>query len=156
MARLKLDLRRVLRAIAVRIQDANADRLLQERGVHDEELVPKRVQANEPVGRRRVRILGVRVKLADLAGKLGVRTGELLKDLTRRGNIKLGRLSFRIVPSAETRLRWVVFNKGRGEKQPPRPVGGITAEEMEKVSAEIASTAREQLVLALRAREKSS
>jgi hypothetical protein len=157
MARLKIDLRPILRALAARIQDENQDRLLQARGVRDEELAPKREGPSEPKTRKRVRILGVRVKLQDLSGKLGVRTGELLKDLVRRGNVKLGRLSFRIVPSsAELVLRWTVFNKGRGDKQPARPVSGITAQALQQASAEVARSAREQLVIALRAREKTS
>src|SRR6202043_608589 len=61
MARLKLDLRPVLRLIASRIQDENQDRLLSEQGVNNEELDPRkeREAALDP-GRKRVRILGVR------------------------------------------------------------------------------------------------
>ena len=155
MARLRLDLRPALRALAAKIQDENADRLLRGQGVREEELAPPKEPPQAPTGRKRVRVLGVRVAAKELV-RLGVKTGEMLKDLTRRGNIKLGRLSFKIVPSAKTRLRWVVFNKGREEKQPPRPVGGITAQALETAKAEIARTAREQLVLAMRAREKTS
>src|SRR5207244_3157904 len=90
MARLRLDLRPILRAIAARIQDENQGRLLQGRGVRDEELAPKKEGPSEAATtRKRVRLLGVRVKLRELSGKLGVKTGELLKDLVRRGNIKL-------------------------------------------------------------------
>lgn len=155
MARLKLDLRPALRAIATRVQDENQDRLLQARGVRDDELAAKKGRASESTSRKRVRILGVRAKVAELAGKLGVKSGALLKDLVRRGNIKLGRTSFRIVPSADVLLRWVVFNKGRGDKQPARRVSGITAQALEDASKEVARTAREQLVAALQAREKS-
>lgn len=154
MARLKLDLRAALRAVAAKVQDENADRLLQGQGVRDEELPPAK-EPPEPKGRGRVRVLGVRVALKELV-RLGVRTGEMLKDLTRRGNIKVGRLSFRIVPKPTTRLHWCVFNKGREGKQPPRPVGGITAQTMEVASASLARAMREQLVIALRAREKTA
>jgi len=156
MARLKLDLRPVLRLIASRIQDENQDRLLSEQGVRDEELEPRkeRASAQDP-GRKRVRILGVRIKLKSLSEKLGVQTGALLKDLVRRGNIKLGRLGFKIVPSADVRIRWIVFNKGREGKQPPRPVGGATAQTLESAAEEVARAAREQLVQALNDREKT-
>jgi hypothetical protein len=127
---------------------------LRGQGVRDEELAPAKAPP-QPTGRGRVRVLGVRVAVKELV-RLGVRTGEMLKDLTRRGNVKVGRLSFKIVPQAKTRLRWCVFNKGRDEKQPARPVGGITAQTMEVASAEVARMAREQFVLALRAREKTS
>jgi hypothetical protein len=155
MAKLQIDLRPVLRAIAARIQDENQDRLLQARGVRDEELAPKKEAASTSSTRKRVRILGVRVKLAQLSDKLGVKTGDLLKDLVRRGNIKVGRTSFRIVPSAELLVRWVVFNKGRAEKkQPPRPAGGITAQALDDdAAALVARAARDQLVAALKDRE---
>ena len=153
MARLKLDLRPVFRAIAAKLQDENADRLLRSQGVRDEELVPKKAPPERVTGRKRIRVFGVRVALKELT-RLGVKTGEMLKDLTRRGNIKVGRLGFKIKPSPETRIRWVVFNKGREERQPPRPVGGATARALVMAANELARATREQLVMALRDREK--
>ncbi len=153
MARLRLDLRPVFRAIAARLQDENADRLLRSQGVRDEELAPNKTPPESVTGRKRVRVFGVRVALKELA-RLGVKTGEMLRDLTRRGNIKVGRLGFKIKPSAATRVRWVVFNKGREERQPARPVGGATAQALVMAANEVARATREQLVLALRDRER--
>ena len=155
MARLRLDLRPVLRAIAARLQDENADRLLRGQGVRDEELAPKKTPPEPVTGRRRIRVFGIRVALKELT-RLGVQTGEMLKDLTRRGNIKVGRLGVKIKPSPATRVRWVVFNKGREELQPPRPVGGATAQALATASTEIARVTREQLVIALSDRPKVS
>ena len=153
MARLRLDLRPVLRAIAARLQDENADRLLRSVGVRDEELAPQKAPPEAVTGRKRIRVFGVRVALKELT-RLGVKTGEMLKDLTRRGNVKVGRLGFKIKPSPETRIRWVVFNKGREDRQPARPVGGASAQALVTASTELARAAREQLVIALRDRER--
>ncbi len=153
MAKLKLDLRPVLRALGARIQDENADRLLGGQDVRGNELEPAKELAEEAKGRKRIRVLGIRVAVRELV-RLGVKTGEMLKDLTRRGNVKVGRTSLKIVPSAKTRLRWIVFNKGREGKQPARPVGGIAAARLAEAAAEVARAAREQLVVALSNREK--
>src|SRR5205823_6228040 len=98
MAKLKLDLRPILRAIGAKIQDENAERLLQGEDVRGDELEVAKGPIEAAKGRKRVRVLGVRVAVKELV-RLGVRTGEMLKDLTRRGNVKVGRTSVKVVPS---------------------------------------------------------
>lgn len=153
MANLRLDLRKTLRAIATAAQDANLERLLTGLGVRGESLTPRALHAHAvSSGRRaRVRLLGVRVALSGLVGRLGVKSGAMLKDLSRRGNIKVGRTSFRVVPSPEVILRWRVFNAG-SRQQEARPVSGMSGEQLDKASAEIAREARDQFVAALRDR----
>jgi len=84
----------------------------------------------------------------------GVNTGAMLEDLTRRENIEADATGFRITPSPEQSVKWMVYNAGRTQHgvQPPRPVSGISQERLEETAAEIARDARDQLVRDLRER----
>lgn len=151
MPRLNLDFRKILRAIANKAQDANVERLLTGSTVSGGTVAAREQGARPTSSRARVRILGVRVKLAELVGKVGIATGAMLRDLTRRGNVKLGRLSFRIVPSAAQLLKWRVFNSGR-KGQEPRPVSGMSDALIREAKDGIAREGREQLVAHLNRR----
>lgn len=143
----KPDFRKTLRAIAVATQDANLDRLLSGRTVGGGTVLPRFDEREVVVkGRaRRVRLFGIRVSVKDLSGKVGVKTGAMLNDVTRRGNIKVGRVSFKIIPSPEMRARWFAFQAGT-KKQPPRPTSGMTDLQIELASAQIAFEGRNQFV----------
>jgi hypothetical protein len=154
VGKLKLDLRKTLRAIAVDVQDAIVSRLVSGSSVSGEELAPQKEREHaQAIGRRkRVRVLGVRIALAGLAGKVGIKTGELLKGLQRRSNIRIGRVSFKIVPPAEVLARWNVLNKGDA-RQVARPVGGITGEQLDRAAEELTIAARDQFAASLRDRD---
>lgn len=143
----RLDFRRTLRAIAARLQDANLVRLLAGSEVGGSSValrVPE--QGERPgVGRKRIRLNGTRHKLADLVGRAGVRTGEMLKDTVRRANIKLGRAGFKVIPSGNVKRRWWAFNAGT-EHQVKRPISGITDADHKAAAEEIAAAGREQFV----------
>jgi hypothetical protein len=146
----KLDFRKLLRAIATAIQDENVQRLLAGVGVQGEELEPLKTEHGQITSRRRIRVFGARVSIRDLH-RLGVKSGDLLKDLTRRSNIKIGRTSFKIIPSAENLLKWRVFIAGRvhagaGGDQPARPAGGVSADRLERATRDLTVAARNQLV----------
>src|SRR4051794_27072106 len=120
MAKFRLDLRPVLRAIATEIQDENVRRLLGGQGVAGETLAPEK-QPPAATGKKRVRVLGVRRSLAELAAVVGIRSGAMLRDLGRRANQKIGRVGFKITPSADVRLRFFAFVNG-DKHQVSRPV----------------------------------
>lgn len=142
----KIDLRKTLRAIATAIQDANLDRLLTGTTVTGGSVAPRAVEPQAATGRaRRARIFGIRVSLRELAGKVGVKTGAMLRDVTRRANQKIGRAGFKIIPSADVRMRWFAFQAGT-ERQVPRPTSGVDEATMESASAQIAADARAQFV----------
>jgi hypothetical protein len=84
----------------------------------------------------------------------GVSTGALLRDLTRRENIRVDAMSFTIAPSPEQAAKWTVYNTGRTQHgvQPARPVSGISTERHEEIAAEIARDARDQFVEDLKER----
>lgn len=152
---MKLDLRKTLRAIAAKVQDENLDRLLAGRQVSGGSVEPRAVEP-EPAGgrKKRVRILGIRVSLAELTVKVGVRSGDMLKDVTRRSNAKIGRVSFKIVPSPAVRQRWFAFNAGNS-RQPPRSISGLTDAQLAAAKDEVAVDARNQFVKALQRRPRS-
>lgn len=155
MAKLKPDFRKTLRAQAGKVQEDNLRRLLAGETVRGGAVAPRKAQAGRSKGRaRRVRILGLRVSVRELEGRVGVRTSEMLKDVTRKGNVKVGRVSFKIIPSSAQILKWRVFNAGRRGKKPQaaRPVSGISTERLEEARAEITRDARRQFVSALRGR----
>jgi hypothetical protein len=147
----KLDVRKTLRAIAIAIQDENAERLLAGIGVRGETLAPLSAEHGEIKSRKRVRVFGLRVQLRDLH-RLGIKSGDLFKDLTRRSNIKVGRTSFKIVPSGKNLLKWRVFISGRvsvgagGGDQPARPAGGVSAERLAKATYQLCVESRNQIV----------
>lgn len=149
---MKLDLRKTLRAIATRVQDENQHRLLTGQQVSGAAVVPRAVEPPSVSGRKkRVRILGIRLSLAEISLKVGVRSGEMLKDATRRSNMKIGRVSFKIIPSAAVRQRWFAFNAGT-RRQPPRSISGLTDAQLAAAKDEVAVDARNQFVKALQRR----
>lgn len=151
MARLRFDFRKLLRSIANRTQDENQARLLASQGVNGEGIAAR---ASEPVAaksRRRIRLgpEGTRVAVKDLQ-RVGIRSGAMLADLTRRGNVKLGRTSFRIVPSPAVRAKYWAFVKGRrGGDQPARPTGGMTDALLADAATQVAAVGRDQIVASL-------
>lgn len=153
MAKLKFDFRTTLREIANRIQDANQARLLGGQAIAGGPLAPDRVAAAPTKTRKRIRLDGIRVKLSELAGRVGVKTGDMLRDCVRRANVKLGRIAFRILPSQGLRLRWFVFNKGAQGRQVARAFSGIPGEVLDDAAAAIARQGRDQLVAAMNDRE---
>ena len=84
----------------------------------------------------------------------GVSTGALLKDITRRENIRVDATSFTIAPSPEQAAKWTVYNAGRAHHgvQPARPVSGISDERHEEIASEIARDARDQFMQDLKER----
>ena len=155
MAKVRFDFRKELRALAARVQDENLARLLTGQTVSGGAVAPHKVPA-EPVlkGRaKRVRLHGIRVSLRELAGRIGVRTGAMLKDITRRANAKIGRVSFKIVPSPEVRRRWFAFVAGT-KKQVARPVSGIDGPTLSDARDRIARSGRDQIVAAMQRRRR--
>ena len=154
----KLDLRKTLRAIGQAIQDENVDRLLQGLTVDGGTVAPRVTTVTTPKGRqKRVRINGIRISVGELQGKPGVRSGDMLKDAGRRANIKVGRVSVKIIPSPAMRARWFAFMKGVNSgdhKQVARPVSGITDARMAAARDELARAAREQFVKLANQRER--
>jgi len=149
----KIDLRKTLRAIAQRIQDANAQRLVSSEAVAGGALEPRRSIPQATTSRRRLRILGERRALAELAGAVGIATGDMLKDLVRRANIKLGRTGFKITPSSSEILKTRVFTAG-DRHQAARPFSGITREQLEQAAGELVQDLRSQVVEDMNDREK--
>lgn len=165
----KLDFRKTLRSIATRIQAANQARLLAGQGLDGAPLPPRVTLDSGSSSKKRIRIGGVKVKLAELAGSVGVATGALLKDLVRAGNVKLGRTSFKIIPSPEVFTRMVCFVGGAlnrklssserragvhkqpreqirgGLHQVARPFSGIPGEIIDQAAGELAADANEQM-----------
>lgn len=155
MARLRLDFRKVLRAIANRTQDENQARLLESQGVNGEAISPRAVEPVVGKSRRRIRLgpEGTRVAVKDLQ-RVGIRSGAMLADLTRRSTIRLGRTSFRIVPSPAVRSRYWAWVKGR-EGQPARPTGGMTDALLADAATQVATVGRDQVVAALQKRGRA-
>jgi hypothetical protein len=152
MPKFRVDLRKPLRAIATQVQEANVARLLGGQSVSGGDLAAAKVEpSGGKPGRRRIRVFGVRHSLADLAGRVGVKSGEMLKDLARRGNQKIKRTGFKIVPSASVWTRFFVFNKGDRE-QAARPVSGMTGEQLDDAAARVSTEARDQFVRNLKDR----
>lgn len=154
MAKFRPDFRKILREIATRAQDENADRLLSGASVDGGSLAPRvdHVAASTKGRSKRIRLFGIRVRVRELTGHVGVKTGEMLRDLTKRSNIKIGRVSFKIVPSPGVRVRMYAFAKGveRGNHdQPARPFSGMTGALLEEARARIAQEARDQIAEAL-------
>jgi len=165
VARLRLDFRKLLREIANKAQDENLERLLSGRAVDGSDLAERKSPDQAPSKGRasRVRIFGVRVSLRELAGRLGVKTGAMLRDITRRANVKLSRTSFKIVPSPEVRTRWFAFVKGASRNlenanatsiQPARPVSGMTGDLIAEARDQVALEARAQFVNAVNQRRR--
>ena len=133
---MKLDFSKVLREQAEKIQDENVARLLAGQTVAGGGVAPRK---DEP------------------AGTPGVRTGELLRALSRRDNVRVGPLWLRVTVGRDQLVKWVVFNAGRTRRgtQPARPVSGISEARYAEVATEVARELKAQLVRALRARAKS-
>lgn len=111
-----------LLAIAYRSQDRNAERLVDGRTVDGESTAPKKG-----------------------GGRAGVASGELLADLTRRGNVVLDTHGFTVAPSPSVAARFFAFCRGR-KGQPARPVGGFDEETLARARDELAVAARDQVV----------
>ena len=157
MARLRLDFRKVLRAVANRTQDENQARLLASQGVNGEGIAPRAVEPVVGKSRRRIRLgpEGTRVAVKDLQ-RVGIRSGAMLADLTRRGNARIGRVSFKIVPSPAVRAKYWAFVKGRrGGDQPARPTGGMTDALLADAATQVATVGRDQVVASLQKRGRS-
>lgn len=151
MPKLKLDLRKELRAIAGAVQEDNARRLLEGSSLGGGSLAARKTQPHAVASKRRIRVLGERRAIAELAGNVGVASGDMLKDLTRRGNVKVGRVSFKIVPSASVLVRTRVFQSG-DKRQTARPFSGMTKARIEAAAQTIAESSRNQLVATLQAK----
>lgn len=149
------DFRKSLRAAGKTIQDDNADRLLKGESVTGEEIAPDVQKKPASGSRKRARVLGVRVPLAQLSSRPGVKSGGMLKDLTRRGNVKVGRTSVKVVPSPEEIVKTRVFNAGRRGKQVPRPFSGISAERLDEIADDVSRDGRDQLVAHLQKERES-
>lgn len=150
----KLDLRKTLRSIASQVQDDNLERLLRGLKVNGGSIAPRLLEAAATKGRAaRIRLNGVRVSLRDLVGAVGVKSGAMLRDVVRRGNIRMGRASFKIVPSREVLRRWFAFQAGT-DHQVSRPTSGVSAERMEESKAEVAAESRRQFVKSANSRQR--
>ena len=165
MSKLRLDFRKILREIGNRAQDENLERLLSGRTVRGEEVAQRAPDTSGQIkgSKRRVRIFGVKTSVRDLAGNVGVKTGDMLKDVARRSNVKVSRLSFHITPGESQRLKWFVFVRGstRSTKsganvstQPARPVSGMSGDLITESRAQIATAARDQFVAAANQRAR--
>lgn len=151
----KPDFRKVLRSIATAIQDANLERLLSGITVTGRSVAQRVDRAVRSTGRaKRVRLHGLRISVRELAGIVGVKTGDMLKDVTRRANQKIGRTGFKIIPSASVIRRWFAFQAGR-EGQVARPTSGIADSDLAAARDKIATNAREQFVQAANRRRRA-
>lgn len=152
----KPDFRKELRATGNAIQDDNARRLISGQTVSGGSVAPRKAAREKPTGRaRRVRVLGARLSTKDLQGSPGVDTGAMLRDMTKRGNVKVGRTSVKITPSPDQILKvrtFIAGNKKTG--QPPRPVSGIDDARMKTTTDTIAKSGRDQFVANLNKRRK--
>jgi hypothetical protein len=149
--KIKIDLRKALRAIARAFQAANADRLLSGSSVDGGSIADRKTPAAASSSRKRVRILGgVRVKLAELAGRVGIASGLMLKDLTRSSNARIGRTSFKIVPSPEVMRRFFAFTAG-SKHQTDRPISGVSDTELRDARDQVAEEGRAQIVAQINA-----
>lgn len=122
-----IDLADVWRRIAYGAQDRNAERLVEGRTVGGSATAPKKG-----------------------GGRAGVASGELLADLTRRGNVVLDTNGFTVAPSPSVAARFFAFCRGR-KGQPARPVGGFDEETLARARDELAVAARDQVVEQIRA-----
>lgn len=146
------DFRKELRQIANAAQDANVARLLAGEAVSGGALEPEKDEAGPSASRRRVRVFGAKIAVKQIQ-RLGVKSGDMLKDASRRGNIRLGRTSFKIVPSGPIRARWFAFNAGK-KNQPARPFSGMSSDLLATARDLIASAGRSQIVAKLNRRNK--
>lgn len=154
MATFKLDLRKILREIATKIQDENLDRLLTGTRVDGGPIQPRAARGVGAKGRaKRIRIFGLKVSLRELADKTGVKSGAMLKDVTKRSNQKIGRVGFKIIPSRDILIRWSVFNAG-DKRQVDRPVSGVTDQVLDEARALVTTESRNQFVQGANARER--
>lgn len=146
MGKIKVDLRKQLRAIGNAIQDDNVSRLLSGETVSGGAVEPREApEARPKKTRKRVRVHGARVKLEELRGNPGVKSGDMLKDASRRSNVKVGRANVKVVPDPEVRRRWFAFNAGT-KHQPARSISGMSDELLKTASEDLARESREQLV----------
>jgi hypothetical protein len=156
----KVDLRKTLRAIGNALQDENVDRLLEGLTIDGASVAPRVTTVTTPTGRqKRVRIKGVRISLRDLGGRPGIASGAMLKDAGRRANVKVGRVSVKVVPSPAMRARWFAYMKGVNtaqRHQVARPVSGITDARMQEARDEIAREARNQFVKLANQRQRGT
>lgn len=147
-----LDFRKELRQIANAAQDANVTRLLAGEAVSGGTLEPPKSEAGPSTSRRRVRIFGSKIAVKNIQ-RLGIKSGDMLKDAGRRSNVKLGRTSFKIVPSPAIRARWFAFNAGT-KNAAARPFSGISDQLLTTAGSLIASAGKSQLVARLNKRAK--
>jgi hypothetical protein len=147
----RFDFRTILRGIGARAQDENQDRLLSGTTVNGAPVEPRVDSGGKPTkGKKRVRVLGVRVNLGQLTKNVGVRTGAMLKDMTKRSNIRVTRTTMKIIPSNAVFKRWMVFNKG-DKRQAARPISGMSPALVADASKQIAQAMREQVVRGMNA-----
>jgi hypothetical protein len=99
-----------------------------------------------------VRLFGSKIAVKNIQ-RLGIKSGDMLKDASRRSNIKLGRTSFKIVPSPAIRARWFAFNAGT-KNASARPFSGISDQLLTTAGSLIASAGKAQLVAKLNKRAK--
>lgn len=130
---MNFDFEKTLREQAEMCQDENRERLLAGETIDGGSVVPDKDGKTE---------------------QLGVRTGALLADVTRRENIRADKTGFVIKPSPDQAVKWTVLNDGRTEHgvQPARPISGISTERHKEIADAIARDARDQLVRELRER----
>lgn len=153
----KPDFRKEIRAGLNAAQDANARRLIAGQTVKGGSVAPRKASAPARKGRaKRVRTLGgIRLSTKDLQSSPGVEDGDMLRDLTRRGNVKVGRRGGKIVPSPGQILKVRVFQAGnRKTGQPPRPISGIDGALLATIGASVARSGRDQIVRNLKNRPK--
>lgn len=143
--KVKVDIRKQLRAVGNAIQDENVSRLLSGETLSGATITPRKAPEKLEKTRKRVRVHGARVKLEELQSKPGVKSGDMLKDAARRSNVKVGRTNVKVGPSPEVRRRWFAFNAGT-KKQPARSISGMSDDLLRKTSEDLAREVREQIV----------
>jgi len=143
----KFDFRALLRKIGGEALDATIARLLSGTAVRGGIVAPLKVEAGT-AKTIRTRLKGLRFSLQKGRTTPGVETGDMLRQMNRRGNVRVTRTGFRILPPKAIQTKWFVFNVGRRRhgNQPARPVSGLTDAQIRAASEEIARDGREQLV----------
>ena len=129
--KVKFNFRKLFRKIAREVQQENLTRLLAGReitGSPVEPLATRTLATKSTKKTMRLRVLGMRISLGDLLQRPGVRSGKMLKNLTKASNIKVRKNGFKIVPKdSEMVKRWIIYNAGavrqpgaRGASKPKR------------------------------------
>jgi hypothetical protein len=155
VGKIKIDLRKQLRAIGTAIQDDNVQRLLSGETVSGGSVEARKTPEEHKKTRKRVRIHGARVKLEQLQEKPGVKSGDMLKDAQRRANVKVGRTTVKVGPSAEMRRRWFAFNAGTTH-QPARSISGVSDSLLRSASEDLVREGRAQIVRKINEAKRAS